>query len=137
MEPLTVALVTLALFLAFRLLGSLNALKPQEARRLIDSGQAVLIDVREPGEWSAGVAAPALLLPLSDLRAGRRAWSPALEQHRGKTLVLYCASGMRSGMAARLLRREGFTTQNLGGLDRWTRAGLPSRLPRSSSVDVR
>ena len=136
MDPVTVIIVAIFGFVAFRLLGNLNAMKPDEAARLVETGEAVLVDVREPSEWAGGVAAPALLLSLSDLRGSRRAWQRALEQHEGKTFLLYCASGMRSGTAARQLLAEGHTAKNLGGFGRWARAGLPTRKPSARELQA-
>ena len=102
---------------------------PAEAARLVKEGQAVLIDVRESDEWADGVAAPAILLALSDLRGERRAWKAFLEKNRAKRLLLYCQSGGRSGLAARTLASEGFQTANVGGIGDWMRAGLPVRKP--------
>ena len=119
----------LAAFVVFFVARSLwqarPTIAPAEANAAIKSGQAVLIDVRESGEWSSGVAQSCVLLAFSDLRGGRKKWRSFLEKNREKQLVLYCASGARSGMAANLLRREGFNAVNLGGLSRWTSAGLP------------
>jgi len=100
---------------------------PSDAAAQIAAGTAVLIDVRGPDEWRAGVAAPAVLLPLHDLQGARREWAPFLNANKDKTLILYCASGLRSGTAAGLLREEGFRVANLGGFSRWTQAGLPVR----------
>lgn len=102
---------------------------PAEADAAIKAGTAVLVDVREPAEWQAGVAAPATLLPLSDLRATRKHWGPFLAGHREKRILLYCHSGARSGMAAATLKAEGFDTANLGGFSNWTDSGLPARRP--------
>ncbi len=100
-----------------------------EAQARIQAGSAVLVDVRESGEWSDGVAGPAVLLPMSDLRGGRAQWSAFLDANREKELILYCASGMRSGTVAAALRKEGFKTANLGGFGTWAGAGLPVRKP--------
>jgi rhodanese-related sulfurtransferase len=116
-----------ALWRMFRLLRP--GIAPEVAARDAAAGTAVIIDVREPAEWSAGVAAPAVLLPLSDLRGARREWGPFLAAHRGRRLFLYCAAGGRSGMAAGLLRREGWATENLGSYARWQATGLPVRRP--------
>ena len=116
-----------ALWRMFRLLRP--GIAPEVAARDAAAGTAVIIDVREPAEWSAGVAAPAVLLPLSDLRGARREWGPFLAAHRGRRLFLYCAAGGRSGVAAGLLRREGWATENLGSYARWQAAGLPVRRP--------
>ena len=96
-----------------------------QAAAEIEAGRAVLIDVRSPDEWRGGVAGPAALLPLGDLRGARRQWAPFLAEHKDKTLILYCASGMRSGVAASLLRKEGYRVANLGDFTRWREAGLP------------
>jgi len=101
----------------------------EEASRLVTSGAAVLVDVREPDEWAAGVAKPAQLLALSDLTGPRQKWKTFLNQHRQREIILYCRSGARSGNAARLLAGEGYKVANLGGFNTWADAGLPVRQP--------
>ena len=103
---------------------------PAEAAHLVAAGQAALIDVREPGEWTDGVAAPAALLALSDLSGSRQKWKPFLEKNRDKELIFYCLSGARSGSAARLLAKEGFRTANAGSIYDWSGAGLPVSKPK-------
>lgn len=63
---------------------------------------ALFVDVREPGEFSAGSRPGSLNIPLDDL--GQKA--KALD--KGKTIILSCASGARSGIAAGILKRQGF-----------------------------
>ena len=96
-----------------------------QAAAEIEASRAVLIDVRSPDEWRSGVAGPAALLPLGDLQGQRRQWAPFLAEHKDKTLILYCASGMRSGVAAGVLKKEGYRVANLGAFTRWGQAGLP------------
>jgi rhodanese-related sulfurtransferase len=98
---------------------------PAEAAAQVAAGTAVLIDVRNPDEWRSGVAAPAALMSLGDLQGDRREWKPYLEKNKDKLLIVYCASGMRSGVAAGILKKEGFRVANLGGFGRWSQAGLP------------
>ena len=104
-----------------------------EARQALADGAALLVDVREADELrSTGRAKGALHLPLSSLahcadpKSGRfaRQLKPAFE---GKTrLILYCASGARSGRAAALLRAKGYAqVDNLGSLRDWQAAGGP------------
>ena len=101
---------------------------PAEAAQRVAAGKALLIDVREPAEWEAtGVAAPAYLLALSDLRGERREWKAFLAANKERELLLYCRSGNRSGQAANLLAQEGFKTVNVGGFAAWQKAGLPTR----------
>jgi len=103
---------------------------PTEAARLVREGKAVLVDVREPAEWAGGVAKKAVLLPLSDLTGSRRHWQPFLGQVDGREIILYCHSGSRCGLAARILAGEGFRVANAGSLRAWHRAGLPVCRPK-------
>lgn len=126
--PFTAMSMITSLFSALTGGGS-QLVKPEEAARKVKAGTAVLIDVREADEWAEGVAGPAALLALSDLRRSRADWGPFLAANRDKELILYCHSGGRSGMAARLLCSEGFRAANLGGFSDWVGAGLPTRKP--------
>lgn len=120
--------VVVLIFLIVPRLIAGETIEPKDAAARLASGQAVLIDVREPAEWSnSGVAEPAVLLPLSDLRGDRAQWKSFLEKNRDKELILYCRSGNRSGMAARILNGEGFHATNVGGFRQWVAAGLPVR----------
>jgi len=74
---------------------------------------ARIVDVRSPGEFKDGAYAGAINIPLSTLLARMNELEP-----RDKPVVLYCASGARSGQGARLLKQAGFTDViNAGGLD--------------------
>ncbi len=113
----------------FKMLKSLLTSAPRSTPRdcadRVRTGEALLVDVREPGEWSSGVAERAVLLSLTDLTGGRTQWKTFLADNAGRELLLYCASGGRSGMAARILAAEGFRTANTGGLGDWIAAGWP------------
>ena len=98
---------------------------PVECSDQVRAGQAILVDVREPAEWRQGVAARAVLLPLSDLTGRRAQWSDLLAQAKDRAILLYCASGGRSSLAARILVREGFQAANTGGLNDWADIGWP------------
>ncbi len=100
-----------------------------EAIAKVAAGQLTLIDIRDPGEISAtGHATGALRIPLSVLRMKADPASP--ERHPAlatdKPIALYCASGARAGMAARMLAHFGYSeVHNLGGLRAWQAAGGP------------
>jgi rhodanese-related sulfurtransferase len=100
------------------------------AMQALKSNAAVLVDVREPSEWTSGVAHQAALLPLSDLAGARQQWQNFLAKHRTKKILLYCHSGSRSGQAAAQLRREGYDAINTGSLQTWRQARWPINLPR-------
>ncbi|MGH3973117.1 MAG: rhodanese-like domain-containing protein [Pseudonocardiaceae bacterium] len=89
-----------------------------EAHRLIISGSAVLVDVREQHEWDAGHAAEAVHMPIGELEAA--ALPP------GAQIVTTCRSGGRGSRAAAVLREAGLPARNLaGGMRGWSDAGLP------------
>jgi len=98
---------------------------PAECSARVSSGTALLIDVREPKEWPAGVAQNAALLPMSDLSGARSLWKPVLEKAAGRELLVYCAGGGRSAIVAKLLISEGFNVANAGGFHEWAAAGWP------------
>ncbi|HIB66349.1 MAG TPA: DUF4395 family protein [Phycisphaerales bacterium] len=82
-----------------------------QARELLQSG-AEFIDVREPNEFARGHLEGAQNFPLSQLEK-------EMSQLKGKTCLIYCASGMRSQMATKQLKQRGFTeVYNVGGMSR-------------------
>jgi phage shock protein E len=78
--------------------------------RKIEDG-ATIVDVRSPAEFEAGAYPGAINIPLGGL--ARRLH----EIPKTGAVVVYCASGIRSGSAARVLRRAGYAeVLNAGGL---------------------
>jgi rhodanese-related sulfurtransferase len=89
-----------------------------EGARLVQEG-ALLLDVREPDEWTAGHAAAATHLPLGQVpdRYGELA--------KDTQVVAICRMGGRSQRAAEFLESQGFEVVNLaGGMQAWAAAGL-------------
>lgn len=86
---------------------------PAEARKLVEGG-AKLVDVRTPREFASGHVEGAENIPLADIRS-----AAARLAQDGGPCVLYCASGVRSASAARLLRKAGVTAYDLGPMSRW------------------
>ena len=84
------------------------------------SDGAVLLDVREEAEWRAGHAPGAIHMPYEHVRDRAR------EIPAGRPIVAYCASGVRSSLAASLLESTGRDVANMrGGFTAWRGAGLP------------
>jgi rhodanese-related sulfurtransferase len=129
MKTILILVLLIAVFFVVKRVLAGPSISASEAASRVASGAAVLIDVREPDEWKDGVAEPALLCSFSDLRGARDQWKPVLEANRDKELIVYCASGARSGIVADMLRREGFKVVNAGGFGGWRSAGLPVRQP--------
>ncbi|MBV8218390.1 MAG: MBL fold metallo-hydrolase [Solirubrobacterales bacterium] len=88
------------------------------AEQLTSSAPPLLVDVRAPGEWEQERIDAAVNVPLSRL-------SERLESlPRDRRIVVHCASGYRSAIAAGLLQRAGFANVNdlVGGVGAWASA---------------
>jgi len=103
------------------------------ARRLAAPDPPLLIDVRAPGEWLERRIEAAVNLPLSRL-PDQVATLP-----RDHPIVVHCASGYRSAIAASLLQRDGCAgvADLVGGMAAWEAAGLADArpLPQPSETD--
>jgi len=87
----------------------------EELDRLLADDAVTLVDIRNPGEREFGVIPGSVPIPLAQLRT-------RLEQVPvGKPIVVHCAGGWRSSVAASLLRAQGFenVTDLLGGYNAW------------------
>ncbi|MGA2378901.1 MAG: rhodanese-like domain-containing protein [Spirochaetia bacterium] len=74
---------------------------------------AKIVDVRTPAEFKDGAYPGAINIPLALLPLKMKELEP-----RSTPIVLYCASGARSGQGMRFLKQNGFTdVLNAGGLD--------------------
>jgi len=87
----------------------------QEAQRLWENKEAVLIDVRTPAEYRGGHIPGVVNIPLDELekRMG--------EVPKDKKVVLICRTGSRSGQGTRMLRNKGFANvfNSTGGMSTW------------------
>lgn len=97
---------------------SIPEVDPVEAMRLTNESGAILLDVREDDEWSAGHAPGAIHRPLGSLDVS--AYDPTVQ------VVAVCRSGKRSAVAAGQLAAAGITVYNLaGGMQAWLGSGQP------------
>ena len=91
-----------------------------QATRLINDG-AVVLDVREAGEYATGHLPSSRHIPSAELdkRLG--------ELPSGKPVIVVCASGSRAARAASALRKAGRADVFCldGGVSGWQQAGLP------------
>ena len=101
---------------------SIIEVSPADALSLQRQG-ARLIDVREPDEHALGMAADALAVPRATLEAD----AAAHHADRDAPLLLICAGGRRSLLAAESLAAQGYTKlySVAGGFERWQADGLP------------
>lgn len=98
-------------------------LDTNEAVRLLNDDNTIVIDVREGNEISAGKIKGARHIPLGQVatRLGE------LEKSKDQPILIYCRSGNRSALAANTLTKNGFTNVNnlAGGMTAWESANLP------------
>ena len=80
----------------------------------------LFIDVREPNEWNLGHIPRALHIPRGNLESKIEAAAP-----RERRIVLYCASGNRTALAADTLQQMGYrdVASMAGGFRGWVEAG--------------
>lgn len=89
-----------------------RSVAPDEAVELIGDPEVLFVDVREQQEIAAsGAVAGAILVPrgLLEFQADAESLAHNPELLRGRRLVLYCASGGRSALAAKTLQDMGFS----------------------------
>ena len=97
----------------------IQQIDPADAAQRVESG-ALLLDVREPDEWTAGHAPGAKHLPLGELGAR------VDELPKDRPIVAVCRVGGRSNKAAEALVNAGYDVVNLaGGMQAWNAAGQP------------
>jgi molybdopterin/thiamine biosynthesis adenylyltransferase/rhodanese-related sulfurtransferase len=90
----------------------------------IDIDNSVVIDVREPRELDVGMVPGATSIAMGTLATEIAAIVPATDT----AIVLYCAVGERSAIAAAMLEDRGYTNvvSLAGGIKQWMAAGLPT-----------
>ena len=94
-----------------------------EAVQLINRQDAVVIDVRDTGEYEAGHLASSKHVVEKQLTERLQ----DLEKFKGRPMIVVCQSGMRSSTAVQVLRRSGFdqAVNMRGGIGAWQQAGMP------------
>ena len=99
------------------------SVSPSQATQLINREDALMVDVRDPGEFGAGHILGAKNLPLSGIASG----AELAAKRKDRPLIVYCDTGNRAAKAVAALKTQGYSkVLNLsGGLGAWQQAGLP------------
>lgn len=93
--------------------GGAERIDGAKARSLLSEG-AVLVDVRSPGEFASGHIEGAQNVPVDRIATLQESVDTST------TVVVYCASGMRSARAGALLKNVGYdSVYDLGSISRW------------------
>lgn len=89
----------------------------EEAKEMMDAGDAVVLDVREQSEYDDGHIPGAVLLPVGSIDGDTAA---AVIPEKSATVLVYCRSGNRSKTAAAALAELGYTDVcEFGGINTW------------------
>ena len=96
------------------------------ARERIESGEPVVVDVREQDEWDEGHIAGAVHIPRGHLESRIERLAP----DTSRPVIVYCSAGNRSAFAAKTLSELGYeeVVSLAGGFTDWKRNGFPVQL---------
>ena len=113
----------------------IDEVDPAEVQDNLDNGVAI-VDVRESEELSQGHLPGAKHVPRGYLESRIEGAAP----DRSQRVVVYCASGQRSALAAKTLRDDlGYeNVQSMtGGITLWKDRGYDVEVPRALTADQR
>ena len=95
-----------------------------ELKNKLGKGEVLLLDVREPHEWTEdGYGEGAMLIHFADLP------EKATTLPKDKSIAVTCSVGNRSSIALSILERAGFKNLSnvLGGMSAWANLGYPTK----------
>lgn len=110
--------------------GAIKEITPEEVQERLKTGEPwALLDVREQSEWEEGHLPEAHFIPRGFLEIRTESTLP----EKDKPLVVYCAGGVRSAMAAKTLQDMGYTNvvSMSGGFTRWRELDYSFTKPRT------
>lgn len=120
---LTLLIVSGAALLMPTLLRRGSKVSLLQATQIINQGKALVLDVREPGEFAAGHLLDAKNISNKILSSKLT----ELEKFKSRPVIVVCASGTRSASATAQLKKAGFSEAVSldGGMVAWQAQGLP------------
>ena len=103
--------------------GTVAHLTPAQATLMMNREDALVLDVRETGEWNSGHIQGARHITLGQLEKRMS----EIEKFKDRPVIVVCASGNRSSSACGQLKKGGFgKVYSLGGgISAWLEANLP------------
>ena len=115
--------------------GQITEISTDDAQKRIESGNVLVLDVREPDEFEQGALPNVLHIPRGHLEA--QIESRATD--RDQEIVVYCAGGVRSAFAAKTLQELGYSNvlSMAGGFGKWKDEGRAWRQPVTLTPDQR
>lgn len=110
----------------------MDTILPEQAKKKFDSGECVIVDVREAGEYQAEHIPGSVHIPLSFLS------KDASKLPKGQQVVLCCKSGVRAKQAQAIMANE---TPELcsvleGGILAWKKSAYPIEANPSAPISI-
>jgi rhodanese-related sulfurtransferase len=129
MITILMKLVMICSVIAF-IFGQVHAAEPTNdplptVQENLATHKAVLVDVRDTGEWKEGHVEGAISLPLSSLKKGVDAKTLEKELPKDKIVYTHCVRGVRALKAANILEKLGYNVRPLkAGYEDLVKAGF-------------
>jgi len=103
---------------------NITEIRPTDAATKVKSGNAVIVDVREKGEWDEEHIPDAIHLSRGTIELEIEEKVPDVST----TVIVHCGGGGRSALAAESLQKMGYKNVRsmAGGFKAWKAAGLPT-----------
>lgn len=100
-----------------------RSVSPHETTRLLNSDEAVIVDVREKKDFNEGWITGAIHIPFANLKER----STELEKYKDKQIIVVDKMGQHSGMAGKQLKEAGFENvcRLQGGITEWKNSNMP------------
>ncbi|WP_353407130.1 rhodanese-like domain-containing protein [Pseudoteredinibacter isoporae] len=99
-----------------------KSISSHELTRLVNDGEAVILDVRDTKDFNAGHIVDALNIPFTTMEKR----IVELDKHEGKTIVVVDKMGQHAGAVGKQLAQRGFAVRRLsGGMMDWQGQNLP------------
>lgn len=96
-----------------------------EVKKNVESGKAVLLDVREQSEWNAGHVKGAILIPRSKLIVDSELAGLLKQLPKDKVIYTHCKAGGRALACGEILKKHGYDVRPLKpGYDDLIQAGF-------------
>ena len=118
-----VFVVFLTLFIVNEVRRSGQSVSTHQLVNLVNTQGALIVDVRDASEYSAGHIVDAVNIPYTALQSRIN----EIEKYKEKPVVVVCKMGQHSGMAGTILKKAGFqdVSRLKSGVMEWERQNLP------------
>ena len=118
----SILLLLLFALLMYERFKSGKSISAQEVAALMNHENAVVLDIRDSGEFKQGHIVDAINIPFNRLNSDMK----LLDEHKEKPVILVCKLGQHSGSAGKQLKAAGFNVLRLqGGITEWQNNNMP------------